>query len=309
MPRWVVLHATAMTPPVLDWHRFASIHLDVVPTALIALAGVIYLSGARRVNRLDPGVHWSTKRTVAFVFGLFVTFLAVDSFIARYSQVLFYDHMIQHLMFVMVAAPLFAMGAPAELLERATTGRTHGLVVRGLGSRVAEIVAHPIVDFGLYAVLIPLAHLTGLFNVALIHPAVNYGEHLAFLAIGYLFWRHVVAIEPTRHPLPPGVRLLYLILAVPVDTFTGLALTMTSHEPFPALQQLHRSWGPSLLTDLHVGGVVMWVGGDTLMAIAMAPVAVLLVRDEERKAVEIDRQIEAALASSGRSANGDDREE
>ena len=174
--------------------------------------------------------------------------------------------MIQHLMFVMVAAPLFAMGAPAELLERATTGRTHGLVVRGLGSRVAEIVAHPIVDFGLYAVLIPLAHLTGLFNVALIHPAVNYGEHLAFLAIGYLFWRHVVAIEPTRHPLPPGVRLLYLILAVPVDTFTGLALTMT-------------------------------------------PVAVLLVRDEERKAVEIDRQIEAALASSGRSANGDDREE
>ncbi len=308
MPRWVALHATAVTPPVLDWQRFAYVHFDVVPTVLIVLAGGLYLAGARRLNRLDPGSHWSTKRTVAFGLGLLVTFLAVDSFVARYSLVLFYDHMVQHLLFVMVAAPLFAMGAPAELLERATTGRAHDLVARGLGSRVAEVVAHPIVDFGLYAVLIPLAHLTGLFNMALVHPAVNYGEHLAFLGIGYLFWRHVVAIEPSRHRLVPGVRLLYLLFAVPIDTFTGLALSMTSHELFPALQQVHRTWGPSLLTDLHVGGVVMWVGGDALMAIAMAPVAVLLVRDEERKAAEIDRQIEASLAS-GRSADGANREE
>ena len=41
----------------------------------------------------------------------------------------------------------------------------------------------------------------------------------------------------------------------------------------------------------------MWVGGDSLMAIAMAPLAVLLVRDEERKARDIDRQIEAAIAA------------
>ena len=69
---------------------------------------------------------WSTKRTVAFILGLVVALGAFNTFVARYGQVLFYDHMIQHLMFVMMAGPLFAMGAPAELLERATTGRTHG---------------------------------------------------------------------------------------------------------------------------------------------------------------------------------------
>lgn len=308
MARSVDLHGLMASTPDLDWHQLARPHLDLVPTVLILLVGVLYVGGARRLRRGSPLLGWSTKRTVAFMLGLVVALGVFNTFVARYGQVLFYDHMIQHLMFVMMAGPLFAMGAPAELLERATTGRTHEVVERGLGSKVAEIVAHPVVDFGLYAVLIPLAHLTGLFNVALLHPAFNYAEHLAFLGIGYLFWRHVVAIEPSRHPLSPGVRLVYLLLAVPVDTFTGLALSMTGRELFPALASVHRTWGPSLLTDLHVGGVIMWVGGDSLMAIAMAPLAVLLVRDEERKARDIDRQIEAAIAAGRPESEWYDRE-
>jgi putative copper resistance protein D len=285
----------------LTWHRFGAVRFSPVTILLVGVA-VLYGVGVRRFGQIHPESRWSIRRTVAFLAGVAVALVALDSFIGVYDVVLFYDHMIQHLMLIMIAAPLLAMGAPMDLLERATTGSTQRLVKAGLGSRVAEVVAHPIVDFILYAVLIPVVHLTSFFNTAVTTPAVNSGEQLAFLGIGYLFWRHVVAIEPSRHPLIAPIRLVFLALAIPVDTFTGLTLASTSYSLFPALVAIHRTWGPSPVQDLHMGGAIMWVGGDTLMLFGMVPCAVLWMRYEERRAAEIDRQLD--LSANARAGSG-----
>ena len=113
-------------------------------------------------------------------------------------------------------------------------------------------------------------------------------EHLAFLVVGYLFWRPVVGVEASRHPLSPGLRMVYLMLAIPVDTFSGLALVSTSHELFPAYFAIHRNWGPSLVEDLHIGGAIMWVGGDTLMVLALIPIIIQWVRYEDERARQVD---------------------
>ena len=122
--------------------------------------------------------------------------------------------------------------------------------------------------------MIPVAHLTSLYDVTISNTPVHDVEHCVFLLIGYLFWRPVVGIEPSRHPLSPGLRLVYLMLALPVDTFTGLALSSASHELFPAYNSVHRTWGLSRLDDLHLGGDIMWIGGGALMLVAMIPVGV-----------------------------------
>lgn len=286
---------TAVAP--VGWGRLGATRVDLFLPVVAAVAA-LYLTGARRVRALDPGAPWSSRRTAAFLGGLLCVLLATDSVVGVYEGVLFYDHMIQHLLLIMVAAPLLAMGAPAELLHRSTTGRAHDAVDRLLASRVADAVAHPVVDFVLYAFLIPICHLTGFFNLTLGHPAALWLEHLLFLVVGYLFWRHVVAVEPSRHRLHPGVRLLYLALAVPVDTFTGLTLASAAHEMFPAYLAQRRTWGPSPVLDLHIGGDIMWVGGDTLMFLGMVPVAVLWVRHEERRALELDRELDEARRRS-----------
>ena len=113
-------------------------------------------------------------------------------------------------------------------------------------------MGHPLTGLVLYAVLIPVAHLTSLYNFTLTHDLAHDNEHLAFLVVGYLFWRPVVAIEPSRHPLHPGLRLVYLALAIPVDTFSGVALVSAAHEMFPYYNTFRRSWGPSLVSDLHM---------------------------------------------------------
>jgi cytochrome c oxidase assembly factor CtaG len=287
----------------IGWGQVGDVRLDFF-LPLVIVAGALYVTSARRVTRLNPDRPWSTRRMAAFIGGLVAVLVATESILGVYEGVLFYDHMIQHLLLIMVAAPLLAMGAPAELLERSTTGEVHQIVDRCLSSKVAEAIAHPVVDFVLYAFLIPLCHLTNFFNLTLEHPTVQFLEHVMFLVVGYLFWRHVVAIEPSRHRLHPGVRLVFLALAVPIDTFTGLTLASTSHEMFSAYLAQHRSWGPSPVLDLHIGGDIMWVGGDTLMFLGMAPVAVLWVRHEERRAVELDRQLDEAQRQAAHGPGG-----
>jgi len=48
------------------------------------------------------------------------------------------------------------------------------------------------------------------------------------------------------------------------------------------------------VTDLHVGGDIMWVVGDTLMLWPMIPVALRWMHMDERKADRIDRELDEA---------------
>jgi putative copper resistance protein D len=284
--------ASVALPP-LHGGQFASTQTPPVAAILIVGAGVLYGWGVRRVNRLQPRHRWSPWRTTAFFGGLFLTAVAVGSFIGVYDQTLFWDHMTQHLILVMAAAPLFAMAAPLSLVWSATTGRPHQWVTRSLRSPIARFFDLPVVAFGLYAVVIPVTHLTSFYNYTLRNEEVRNLEHVIFLVVGYLFWRQVFPVEHSAHRMHPALRMGYLFLAVPVDTFVGLSLNNESHEIFPNYFLIHRSRGPSLVTDLHLGGVIMWVVGDTLMTLAMIPVAVAWLRYEERKSTRVDRELDA----------------
>jgi putative copper resistance protein D len=197
----------------------------------------------------------------------------------------------------MVAAPLYAIASPLQLTWRATTGTAHMVVTEALRSPVAKIFGHPAVAFVLYAVLIPLSHLTNWYNLTLEHESLHNAEHLAFLVVGYLFWRQIFGNDPNAYRLHPALQFFYLFLAIPIDTFSGLSLVGESHEIFPAYFATHRNWGPSYVNDLHIGGTLMWVVGDTLMLWPMIPIALRWMHMEERKAERIDRELDAAAAA------------
>jgi putative copper resistance protein D len=293
----IALLAAVSLPP-LRGGQLLSTTFNAIPVVLILGALALYLWGVQRVNRLRPRHPWSTRKTAAFIGGLATTAISVFSFIGVYDQELFWDHMVQHLLLIMVAAPLFAIASPIDLSWRASTGPLHEQLTRVLRSRTATLLGHPGVAFVLYAVAIPLTHLTVWYNYTLEHPAIDDLEHLIFLAVGYLFWRQIFGSDPNRYKLHPALQFGYLFLAIPIDTFTGLSLDQAVHEMFPAYLAFHRTWGPSLVDDLHIGGVLMWVAGDTLMLWPMIPVALGWMHLEERKAVRIDRQLDAVDEAS-----------
>ena len=221
--------------PPLSGRQLLSTQFDFVPVALIVAALVLYLWGVRRNNALHPRHPWSAGKTAAWIGALVTTGISIFTFIGVYDTELFWDHMVQHLLLIMVAAPLFAIASPLELAWRATTGTSHIAVTEVLRSRPAKFLGHPIVAFVLYAVMIPVSHLTSWYNLTLQHESVHNAEHLAFLVVGYLFWRQIFGGDPNCYRLHPALQFFYLFLAIPIDTFTGLSLDRRDARAVPRL--------------------------------------------------------------------------
>ncbi len=285
------LPALATALPPLSGSQLLSITADPLPIAVLVGVLALYLWGVARNNRLHPRRPWPAGRTAAFVGGTGVTSVAILSVIGVYDDELFWDHMVQHLLLVMVAAALFAASSPVALAWGATSGAAHRLLARLLRSRTMKVVGHPATALGAYALVIPVTHLTVFMTWVLETSAVHHGEHLLFLVVGFLMWRHMLGNDPGGVRLSPAMKALYVSLALPVDTFVGLALLLERREIFPAAAALHPVWGPSLLTDLHLGGLIMLVGGDALMMLAFVPLIVQRVRVAKRGAIGVERAL------------------
>src|ERR1700691_5261618 len=201
-----------MLPPfgwsaVLTQWQFAPI-----VTASVAIAAGLYAWGVVRVARKHPARPWRAWRTAMFGGGLGVVVLATQSGIGVYDDLLFWDHMVQHLMLIMVAPPLLIAGQPITLLLHASRNPLHNWAKRVLRSRVASFLTWPVFGCVAYTVAVTAAHLTGLANLVERNQVVHNAEHALFLIIGYLFFLPILGREPIRWRLTYLVRFIILVL-------------------------------------------------------------------------------------------------
>jgi len=172
---------------------------------------------------------------------------------------------VQHLLLLMVAPPLLVVGQPATLLLHASRNPVHTWAKKLLRSRVVTWLTWPPFGVALYVGVIVGTHLTSFMNLVLANETVHNAEHVLYLVAGYLFFLPLVGREPIRWKVSYPTRIFLLFIAMPVDAFTGLALGSESGNPFSNLAVDRPSWAPSPLSDVHIGGAVMWVGGAGLM--------------------------------------------
>jgi putative copper resistance protein D len=189
--------------------------------------------------------------------------------VSTYDTTFFWVHMIQHLMLIMVAPALLVAGRPLILALHATRNPWHTRLKHALRSRPVTVITCPLMATPLYSAVVIGTHLTSFNNMVVTHRAAETGEQLAYLVAGYLYLLPGFGDEPIRWRLSYPAKMLLILLVMPIDTFTGVALLMTTHQPWAAYAAQHHTWGPSPLTDTHWGGAVMWVGGDTLMIILL----------------------------------------
>jgi len=214
-----------MLPP-FGWHAVISVwQFAPVVTGLSAAAAAAYLWGVVRVRRRHPARPWPAWRTGMFLGGLAVVVVATQSGIGAYDDVLFWDHMVQHLMLLMVAPVLLIFGQPVTLLLHASRNPLHTWAKRVVRSRVISFLTWPVFGFVAYAAAVTAAHLTGIANLVESNQLLHNAEHAGFLIIGYLFFLPIIGSEPIRWRLSYPVRFFILVLAMPIDTFTGLILS------------------------------------------------------------------------------------
>ena len=267
-----------------SWHHLNHWAVGALPLLMMVAAAALYFWGVRRVK------NWPKVRSVCFLLGLLVTFIATETFIGAYDMEYFSDHMIQHLLLIMVAAPIFALSAPLDLAYESGGDA----IRRFLDSKFMEVVTHPLFAFVLYFGFIPYTHLTNFMNLMMTHEWLHHLEQIAFLVVGYLFFRVAFGLE-RGYKIHPGLRLVYVMAAVPVDTFTGLVLSMSSSVPYSHFASMaptgaSKAW---LLSNIKLGGAIMWIGGDALMLLALIPISVMWVKWETVRTRELDKILDA----------------
>lgn len=277
-----VVGVTESLPP-LTLHEYLTAW-TFTPVADIALAVSLglYIWGFVAVGRRHPNNRWPWWRAVVFALGLLSILVALDSGVGVYDDVLFYDHMTQHLLLLAVAPPLLVLGRPVLLALHATRNPWHRWVLAACRSRVVTAITFPLVGFAAYTAAVVGTHLTRFMDLSLRNPTAHELEHLVYLVSGYLFFLIVIGGEPIRWRSSFPVQFAMIGGAMTVDAFTGIVLMQTNYVEFPGYGEIPRDWGPSLIGDLHLGGGIMWIGGGILMTIVMIGVIIDAIAGHRR---------------------------
>jgi cytochrome c oxidase assembly factor CtaG len=235
---------------------------EPLPTLGIAVAVGWWLWAVRRVNTVHPANPVPRRRTVAFLGGMTALAFALVSGIARYDTTLFSVHMVQHVLLMLVAAPLLALAAPITLVLRLSSSNTrHRWLLPVLHSRVVRVMAHPVTAWLMFATMMWAVHFSPLFNASLEDPLIHDLEHLLFLSGALLFWWPVIRPFPSRPHSPLWSVPFYLLAADLLNTALSAILTFSEHVLYPTYLAAARLFGTTALSDQSSAGVIMWAPG------------------------------------------------
>jgi putative copper resistance protein D len=298
VPPAVLAHGSDVAEPSLPGVLLAW-RPDPLAIGGLLLAAAAYLWAVRRVNREHPAKRHPAYRSWLFGGGLAAIGVALVSPIEAYEGALFSVHMVQHMLLELAAAPLLLAGAPITLTLRVATPSVRRRLLAILQSRIVHAISFPVVAWLLFAAVNWGWHFSVLYDQALENQALHYLQHATFLGAALLFWWPVIGADPSPWRLPHPVRILYLFMAMPQNSFLGVALMSASTVLYPHYVTNGRDWGLPPLEDQALGGVLMWVVGDAFFLAGLLLVVWLWMRHEDRRTERLDRRLAAERAARG----------
>ena len=226
----------------------------------VALAGLLYVLGCRGRRRPDA------LQVVSFFAALLTIVIALDSPIDYYADQLFWVHMLQHVLLLTVAPPLFLLGRPWPTMWRAlplgvrtTVGRT---VARSRWTSPLRALARRCAAFILFNATIVLWHIPAAYDLTLRYGAIHVCEHAMFFFTGLLFWARVIDPGPLRPRLVWPTRIAYVAGSMVVSWMLAIVLVLEPRAIYTYYAGLRtRPGGISALTDQQLAAGVMWVLG------------------------------------------------
>ena len=253
-------HGGAVPPPpsagsfLFDWSFDPLVWLPAIARAarLAARRRHGRPRATRPTRRAPPHGSWTLACSRSLV--------ALDSGIERYDTTLFSVHMVQHLLLTLVAPPLLLCAGPITLLLQASLARDpQALDPAGAPLAGPPALSFPVVAWLLFAGVMWASHFSPLFDLALENEWVHRLEHALFLGAALLFWWPVVGPDPSPWRMAPPVKVLYVGLQMPQNTFLALAIYLATVPLYAHYVTTIRPWGPTPLEDQQTAGGIMWL--------------------------------------------------
>ena len=219
-------------------------------TALLAGALAFLWLTRRRLAEGRPVSQW---RQLAFAAGWGLTTLALISPLCALSVSLFSARVGQHMLLVLAAAPLVALGLP------------------GRGPRGAvELPAAAAFTAALWT-----WHSPAPYAATFASTFIYWAMHVTTWGSAVVFWWAVLRAPAARM----GAAVAATVTAGLQMALLGAVITWAAHPLYSPHLLTTAVWGLTPLEDQELGGALMWApGGVIFMAAIVAPLAILLSR-------------------------------
>ncbi len=246
-----------------------------------ALALYWFVRGLSRVNASERPAVW---RQVSFVLGVVSIYAVLQTRIDYFALHMFFVHRAQHYVLHHLGAFLIALGASGPVLRAGMPEFLHPILASTPIKRTVDFVQHPAVAPVLFVGLIYL------WLIPAIHTRVMLDENLynlmnASMAVnGIFFWCLIL----DHRPKPParigsGLRALLVIAVEPLQMVLGAVLSLSSTDFYPVYRICGRIWDITALSDMHYGGLIIWLPS-TLTSFAGVIVVLVHMRLNEEAA-------------------------
>lgn len=283
----VFAHAGQPPTPHDFWGSWG---LDPFVYTGLFLAGWLYLGGLRRLwAAAGVGRGVSRARAGAFVGGLVVCWIALESPLDALGSALFSGHMLQHELLAVVAAPLLVMGEPFIVVPRGLPPpwrRRLGRVERLLTGAGRKSSSGPryVAAFLIFVTTFWVWHVPVLYNAALGSDVVHSIQHITFLFGALVFWFAAISRRGRRNPFA-GVGLAFA--ASLQGAWGGTLFVFSPQALYDPYLRTTRPWGLDPIEDINLGGIIMLAAGPIFVLTAVILIALWLAGAEDRQGIGV----------------------
>ncbi|HVB72766.1 MAG TPA: cytochrome c oxidase assembly protein [Ktedonobacteraceae bacterium] len=216
-------------------------------------------------------------RGIYFLMAIFVALVGDSAPVDIFSGRLFWVHMIQHLLLLVIMAPLLVAAAPllpfwyglpgwARRFLKASARLKAGQALYQIGHWLRQ----PAISCVLLIAGIWVWHWPTLYDLALRNEAIHdWCEHLTFIAVSVLFWTQIIPSTPLYPRVGyigrmgcVGVAIVQNVVLAILLAFSQVAL----YAPYAHLVTM--PGGFTALQDQQLGAGIMWTFGDVPFMIA-----------------------------------------
>ena len=239
-----------MTPNPFAWQP----HPDAWLIATLLAGGYLYALSAWGPRHAPGRRPATTSQRVCFLAGCAALWIGADWPIDTLSSYLFSVHMVQHLLFSFVAAPLLILGTPGWLLRRLLTPAP----VR----RVWTVLTHPLAALLLFNGWAAGYHWPELVNLSIANDWFHLLVHVVWVAVSVVMWWPVLSPLPELPHLSYPGRMAYLFGQSVLPTVPASFLTFGQSPLYEVYLAAPRLWeGLTPIVDQQIAGLTMKIGG------------------------------------------------
>jgi putative membrane protein len=273
--------------------------IDVLTLINLLAVTTLYYFGVYRLAIQKTGYArtWPFRYSLSFGLGMaFLAFAYLGPF-SSWAHYAFWPHMSQHIVVMMIAAPLIVMSNPITLLFLNLNRSGRKRVIAILRSRPAVFLSKPLVG-GLIATTVLLgAHFAPIMNLNVVdHDFMMFIERPLFLGAALLFYYPIMSSDLIAHRPSATIRVLALGIIMIPETLLGIVIHFSPVTLYDSYVALAPQFNIDPVADQKFAGALMWAVAMVIDGMCMMFAAMEWWREQEKHTQKLERV--EALAQS-----------